>query len=150
MCISLNNPPLMSKKRKSTPDNAAPTADRRAEALTWLANGGLLLIMIGTVIPLIDPWGTWFRYIYAAGAVMALAGRLFNPYQGDNVRVKRLMRIESWGAIFFCTAVFFMFYQDASSRDWLAFTLAGGALQIYTSIMIPRAQKKKDTPDAKK
>jgi hypothetical protein len=27
-------------------------------------------------------------------------------------------------------------------RDWLAFTLAGGAVQAYTSIALPMAQRK--------
>ena len=69
---------------------------------------------------------------------MLLIGRIFSSYKGDNLRLKRLYRIESWSAIFFCVAVFFMFYERAGARDWLAFTLAGGAIQIYTSIMIPR------------
>ena len=60
------------------------------------------------------------------------------------MRVRRLSRIESWSAIFFCVAAFFVFYDQTSLRDWLAFTLAGGCIQAYTSIMIPRALSKGD------
>ena len=35
-----------------------------------------------------------------------------------------------------------MFYDPTTARDWLAFTLAGGIIQIYTSIMIPRVEAK--------
>ncbi len=35
-----------------------------------------------------------------------------------------------------------MWYEGARPMDWLAFTLAGGVLQIYTSIMIPREAAK--------
>jgi Ni,Fe-hydrogenase I cytochrome b subunit len=99
----------------------------------------MLLIVAGTVLPLFNTGGILFKYIYATGALLLLIGRLFTPYKGDDLRIKRLYRIETWSAIFFCVAVFFMFYEGAGRTDWLAFTLAGGIIQIYTSIMIPRA-----------
>ena len=99
----------------------------------------MLLIVAGTVLPLFNTGGILFKYIYATGALLLLIGRLLTPYKGDDLRVKRLYRIETWSAIFFCVAVFFMFYEGAGRTDWLAFTLAGGIIQIYTSIMIPRA-----------
>ena len=99
----------------------------------------MLLIVAGTVLPLFNTSGILFKYIYATGALLLLIGRLLTPYTGDDLRVKRLYRIETWSAIFFCVAVFFMFYEGAGRTDWLAFTLAGGIIQIYTSIMIPRA-----------
>lgn len=106
----------------------------------WLITLGMLTIAVGTVLPLImNGWeNEVFKYVYASGALMLLIGRLFTPYKGENIRLKRLYRIEGWSAIFFCVAVFFMFYEGGANRDWLAFTLAGGAIQIYTSIMIPR------------
>lgn len=106
----------------------------------WFITIGMLLIAAGTVMPLLmqDTSNDLFKYVYGGGAVMLIIGRLFTSYKGDNVRLKRLYRIETWSAIFFCVAVFFMFYEGAGARDWLAFTLAGGAIQIYTSIMIPR------------
>ena len=99
----------------------------------------MLLIVAGTVLPLFNTGGILFKYIYATGALLLLIGRLLTPYKGDDLRVKRLYRIETWSAIFFCVAVFFMFYEGVGRTDWLAFTLAGGIIQIYTSIMIPRA-----------
>lgn len=106
----------------------------------WFITIGMLLIAAGTIMPLLmqDASSDLFKYVYGGGAAMLIIGRLFTSYKGDNVRLKRLYRIETWSAIFFCVAVFFMFYEGAGARDWLAFTLAGGAIQIYTSIMIPR------------
>jgi len=98
----------------------------------------MLLIVCGTVIPIFRLNTPVYKYIYATGAVILLISRLFTPYRGKNDRLKRLYRIESWSAIFFCVAAFFMFYEPYSARDWLAFTLAGGAVQIYTSLMIPK------------
>lgn len=102
----------------------------------------MLLIMAGTVIPVFRLNTPVYMYIYSAGALLLLVSRLFTPYKGKVDRLRRLYRIESWSAIFFCVAAFFMFYDSTSARDWLAFTLAGGAIQIYTSIMIPRTVSK--------
>ena len=99
----------------------------------------LLLIVSGTMLPLFKMSGDLFKFIYATGAAILLICRLMSPYKGTELRIKRLYRMEAWSAIFFCTAVFFMFYEGAGRTDWLAFTLAGGMIQIYTSIMIPRA-----------
>ncbi len=109
---------------------------------------GMILVMSGTLMPLfglMDYFSSGaesFKYVYATGALLLLIGRIFTPYKGDNFRVKRLSRIEFWGALFFCVAVFFMFYDKAGRTDWIAFTLAGGVIQVYTSIMIPRTLAK--------
>ncbi|HAP28512.1 MAG TPA: hypothetical protein DCR26_00205, partial [Porphyromonadaceae bacterium] len=83
-----------------------------------------------------------WKYVYAAGAACYLVAKFFTPYTGSHPRVKRLMRIESWSAIFFCVAAFFIFYNGAVTRDAWAFTLAGGALLIFTSLSIPRTISK--------
>ena len=84
----------------------------------------------------------WWKYVYAAGAACFLAGKLLSPYTGTHPRIKRLYRIESWSAVFFCVAAFFLFYNGNVSRDSWAFTLAGGALLIFTTIAIPRVANK--------
>ncbi|MDE7473258.1 MAG: hypothetical protein K2M68_06715 [Muribaculaceae bacterium] len=112
--------------------------------LVALVTVGLLAIVIATIIPLLNNGfeHPWFRYLYAAGAVMVLAGRLFTPYTGKHPRMKRLARLESWSGIFFCVAAFFMFYEPQSNRDWLAFTLAGGAIQVIVTIISTRVASK--------
>lgn len=103
---------------------------------------GMLLVVAGTLSPLMGGHVSLYRWIYGAGALILLISRIMSPYTGTSLRLKRLYRIESWAAIFFCVATFFMFYQPEIMRDWLVFTLAGGAVQIYTSIMIPLVVKK--------
>lgn len=116
---------------------------RNSPLWIWLMNVGLLLIMLGTAMPLLNPDSTAFRYVYTAGAVIATACRFITPgYQGKLLRVKRLARIEIWACIMFCVAAFFMWYPQGRPNDWLAFTLAGGVLIIYTAFMIPRALRK--------
>lgn len=113
--------------------------DKITAILTW---GGMLLILAGIFVPFFTgPHEEIYKYIYGAGAVMNLVGRLFTTYQGRNLRVKRLMRIEVWASLFFCVAVYFMF-ADPDPRNWIVFVLAGGVLMAYTSFMIPRVQRR--------
>lgn len=101
---------------------------------------GMLLIAVAIMIPIFT--GTIesdvFRYIYASGALILLVGRLFSRYEGSDLRLKRLYRLETWSAVFFCVSAFFLFYDKTMLRDPLAFTLAGGLIQTYTAIMIAR------------
>lgn len=131
---------------KSVGANSSENIITSKTVFLWMITIGMLLVAAGTVMPLLmqGTGSDLYKYVYGGGALMLLIGRIFTSYKGDNLRLKRLYRIEGWSAIFFCVAVFFMFYEDASSRDWIAFTLAGGAIQIYTSIMIPRTIAKSD------
>ncbi len=105
---------------------------------------GMLLIAVGIMIPIFTGsiQSDVFRYVYASGAVILLAGRVITRYEGKNIRLKRLYRLETWSAVFFCVAAFFLFYDKSLFRDPLAFTLAGGLIQTYTSIMITRYTNK--------
>lgn len=130
-----------------TVDDIQGKAPRRIFEVLNIA--GLLLVVAGTLMPIFSA-GTnpyefqqpWYKYVYAAGALTVLVAKLFSPYTGKVIRLKRLHRIEAWSAIFFCVAAFFMFYEPQSSRDWLAFTLAGGAIQVIASVMITRVTSK--------
>ena len=111
-----------------------------------VAPAGLLLILLATLVPFFMMNTAWaqqaYPYVYSAGALILLIARLFTPYRGSDMRLKRFHRIESWSAIFFCVAAFFLFYPGAQLRDWLAFTLAGAAIQAITSIAIPSRESK--------
>lgn len=124
--------------------NKTASSKQPSTFILWMITISMLLIVVGTILPLFNSGGILFKYIYSVGAIFLLIGRILSPYKGSELRVKRLYRIETWSAIFFCTAAFFMFYEGAGRTDWLAFTLAGGIIQIYTSIMIPRTIAKAD------
>ncbi len=75
-------------------------------------------------------------YSYSAGAAALLAGRLLSPTPaGASVRLRRLVRMEVWTALIFVAGAVFLFLPQAGGNDWIAFTLAGGVLTVYTSIM---------------
>ena len=106
----------------------------------------LLVIFLATLVPFFLIEQQWareaFPYVYSAGALALLLVRLFTPFKGSDMRLKRWHRIESWTAIIFCVGAFFLFYNPHQLRDWLAFTLAGAVLQTITSIAIPAREKK--------
>lgn len=109
---------------------------------------GLLLLAVGVLMPILSGniQGMAFRYVFAAGALLAFAARILAPAPPKSLplRIKRLLRIESWSTVLFCVAAFFTFYDTTQIRDWLAFTLAGAALQVYSSIALSLALRKLD------
>ena len=112
----------------------------------WAINIGLILVLTGTALPLLRTGHGFYQYIYCAGALLTLVGRIIQPRlpQSAPLRARRLSRIEIWSALMFCAGGFSMLYNagKAGRMDWIAFTLAGGAVQAYTSLMIPRALAK--------
>lgn len=118
---------------------------------TWavvMALVGLMAIAVASVLPILNvslepgTVGVWWKYLYVGGAVLFLVAKLCSPYKGKHIRIRGLYRVESWSAIFFCVAAFFLFYNGAMTRDSWAFTLAGAALLAFTTIAIPRTVKK--------
>lgn len=113
-------------------------------AASWIANAGLLLVLAGTALPLFShSLFTLTRWIFSAGAILCMAGRVMERFGASHdgpLRLRRLKRIEMWSAIMFGVAAVFMFLRNVGPTDWIAFTLAGGALTCYTSIMIPRVK----------
>lgn len=140
------------KQENKTGKNYTPeeiTGPRPAAIITIAIALGLLLIAVGTLIPILNARDTayvdmapTFKYIFAAGGAILLIARIFSTYKGKILRLKRLYRIELWSALFFCVGAFFLFYEPDSTRNWIAFTLAGAAIQLYTSFMIPRTVRK--------
>jgi len=113
--------------------------DNNTKRNAWsnlLSTIGLLAIMTAALLPLLKVAAGYNKYIYAGGALLLLIGKFIAPALKDApLRLRRLMRIEIWTALIFVAGAVFTFLPGT---DWIAFTLAGGLLTIYTSIMIPR------------
>lgn len=132
------------RKAHTSPSSPSPTLT----AAAWIANAGLLLVLAGTAIPLFSH--TMFltaRWIFSAGALLAFAGKLTGRLAApadpaEPVRLTRMKRLEVWSAVMFVVAAVFMYLRNVGPTDWIAFTLAGGALTCYTSLMIPRLKAK--------
>lgn len=133
----------MSKNKRNTTVTSSTASAGRETASTVMVTVGLLAIMVAAVLPLLHAAHDWMRYLYAAGALVLLAGRFVAPKVKEApLRLRRLLHMEVWTAIIFIVGAVFLFLPSAGGKDWLAFTLAGGFLTLYTSIMIPRQKLK--------
>ncbi|MDE5960136.1 MAG: hypothetical protein K2H08_00245 [Duncaniella sp.] len=123
-------------------DNKKKSSGRETVS-TVMVTVGLLSVMIAAFLPLIHVAQDWMRYLYAAGALILLIGRFVAPSVKDApLRLRRLLHMEIWTARICIVGAVFLFLPSAGGKDWLAFTLAGGFLTLYTSIMIPRQKLK--------
>ncbi len=102
----------------------------------------LLIMLVTSVLPLLNVHWEYTKYVFAFGAVLALAERLTERYQGNNVRIKRLYRMGKISALFYCVSAFFLLYPEVSSQNWLPFLMAGAVLQIYATFAVEHEQKK--------
>lgn len=105
-----------------------------------MAPVGLILILAAVAAPFFLRDYAWamdaYRYVYGAGAVILLVSRLMRGGRSSDMKQRRLERIEVWVAVIFCVATVFLFYPGAELRDWIAFTLAGAALQAFASLRV--------------
>ena len=104
-----------------------------------------MLVMI--VLPLLpaisgDPaWMERMRWVFTAGAFVVLVGRFFGFNQGASLRIKHLYGILIFSALLYCASASMMFIFQGTN-NWIAFLLAGLAVQTYASWMIEREEKK--------
>lgn len=107
---------------------------------------GLLMILGATLVPFVLMHNATaqsiYPFVYGAGALILLAARMFSRFPTDDIKLKRLHRMETWIGAIFLVGVGILFYNPTTLRDFLAFTMAGAVLQIYTSIAIPQREKK--------
>lgn len=112
--------------------------DKIFGALTY---GGFMLIAVGCILPFfLGPQAVAYKIVYAIGAALMLTGRILTPNPATDLRVRRLIRLQTWSTLFFAVAAFFMWYSN-DPRDWLVFTLSGAMVQCYVSLMLPRAMR---------
>lgn len=134
----------MSKKKPE--EHTADNSSRNIILGNIVAPAGLVLILLATATPFFLHGVQWaiaaYPFVYLAGALILLTARLFTVHNGGSDRLRRLYRLETWSPVIFLVAVALLFYNPTTLRDWIAFTLAGAVLQIYTSWMIPAQQKK--------
>ena len=108
--------------------------NRNAIAGVMIAVGELAMLIMAA-LPLLNINLEWMRWVFAAGAVLVLVGRIMDYYQGPSLRIKRLHRILISSGILYCASALMMFL-SRGTNDWIGFLLAGLVVQIYASKMI--------------
>ena len=111
------------------------TQEKRTSLANVLVIVGLLIMVVMALLPLLNYNQEWMRWAFAAGAAIVLAARIIGVYNGPVLRIKRLHRILISSGILYCASAAMMFI-SRGSNDWIAFLLAGLAMQIYASWMI--------------
>ena len=99
---------------------------------------GLVVILVMAVLPLFNINEPFVRWLFAAGALAVLVVRLLQSNRGENLRLRRLYRINVISALMFCASavMFWNMGQAEWSTNWVAFLMAGAALMMYVSYTI--------------
>lgn len=97
------------------------------------------IVLISAVFPLLMIEWEWLPYFYAVGVAGMTVCRLTRRYNGKNFRLKRLYRIETVACLALLLSSFFMFRGE---RDWILWLTVAAMLQLYTSFVIPKEERK--------
>lgn len=100
----------------------------------------MTILLAAAVVPLfIIPMPAWQRWLMAAGAAGTLVAQFLIPSPSDELRVKRLTRMNVVAAIVYCIAAYCRFSSNFEmQRSWVAFLLAGAVIQIYATLMLSK------------
>ncbi len=112
----------------------------------------MTILMAAAAVPVfITPLPVWQRYMLAAGAAGTLVAQFFIPCPSDDLRTRRLSRMNVWAGIVYCVAAYCLFSSSPDmQRSWVAFMLAGAVLQIYATLMLSKLTNKKSEKEQKK
>lgn len=120
------------------------TQNKRTNIANIMVIVGMILMIVMAVTPLLVNHQLnmeWMRWIFIAGALIVLVGRLIDIYRGPSLRLKRLHVILLFSALLYCASGSMMFIFQGTN-NWIAFLLAGVMVQLYASWMIDREQSK--------
>lgn len=136
-------------KKKQAAEVPDKTEARNRFLANVLAPVGLMLVLLATLVPFFMMHVSWaqavYPMVYGIGAVILLGARLFTSHSTTDLRLRSLYRLEKWSPILFIAALVVLWYNPETLRDWLAFTMAGAALQVFTGFAIPaRLARSKD------
>ena len=117
---------------------------QRTKIANILVIVGLIIMIVMAIIPLqtsvhVDMES--IRWIFTAGALIVLTGRLIDLYRGPSLRLRRLHVILVFSALLYCASASMRFIYQGTN-NWIAFLLAGIVIQLYASWMIDREQGK--------
>lgn len=102
-------------------------------------------LLAAVAIPIfITPMPHWLRYMIAAGAAGTLVAQFLIPNPGNDLRTKRLARMNVGASIVYCVGAYCLFSPNLDmQRSWVAFLLAGAVMQIYATFMLSKLTSNK-------
>ena len=149
------------KKDNNKKEFSPAALESRRKKVEATSTFGLLLIAAAMLGPFVsfngghEGWFQFYKWIYAAGALVFTLSRLVSVNDpADSLRLRRLRRLEFWAGMAFCVGAFFWFYNErkfeglaytgplAIVRDTVIFSLAGAAIQVVAAWLISFRQNK--------
>ncbi len=79
------------------------------------------------------------RLSFSVAAAGLAVSRLSYQYKGENLRIKRLHRLQKLAPLFLIYASYLMYKPH---NQWIPLLLAAAAIELYTTLMIEREEKK--------
>ena len=120
------------------------TQEKRTLLSGILVIVGMLMMVVMAVTPLLPNHSInmeLMRWVFTAGALIVLLGRLIGMYRGSSLRIKRLHGILVFSGLLYCASASMMFIFQGTN-NWIAFLLAGLVVQLYASWVLEREEKK--------
>ena len=98
-----------------------------------------ILFIVGAVLVLVAAVTYFLQFTYAPygmafGSAAIAVVRLSSPYNGTNIRVKRLVKFQLFSAILLVTASCFMFRH---SYGWFICLLVATVFETYAAFVMP-------------
>lgn len=116
-----------------------------------MLSAAMTIMAVTAALPLLNIYWEGLKWIFAFGAVLALAERLTERYCGKNLRVRRLYMMGKISALLYCVAAYLLIAAPTGkTTDWLAFLMAGVAMQVYCSLVYDHEMKKESDNDDNK
>lgn len=106
--------------------------------LGYLTSLGEILVVVGAAVWITGWEGT--KYVFAAGTLLFLAGRLLEKHPTDNLTLKRLYRQRMIGCIMLLVSAVMMLFYDLSPTGWLIPFIVFAVAETYTAFRIPKIE----------
>lgn len=110
-------------------------------------NLGGVLLLLGAVMPLIQPASSFAPYVFCCGTLMFSSMQLLARYDGEDLVVRRLRRQQIIGALLLVASGLLSLIGSVQPSwvqgdEWLFLLTIAAVLEVYTAFRIPAALAK--------
>ena len=116
---------------------------KRESIINTIIIVAMLALLATAAMPIMGFNHPWLRWAFAAAAAVTFVARLAERSTSDDLRVRRLHRMNAVAAVFYCLSAACLFVDDLQAqRSWVPLLLAGAVMQAYATVMLMRLERK--------